>query len=128
MSLKTEIQADLAEAMNEDLAEAVVAFTYTVPVNSSNYNPTTGQVSPSGTTAGGRGIMYDLSLKEITNLPPLKNVSKRAVVLQNELSLTPEVDGTLDCPDGVYAVLHVMPDPVGATWELYLGLHNPTEV
>ncbi|MGE4486368.1 MAG: hypothetical protein AB7C95_00910 [Synergistaceae bacterium] len=127
MTLKEEIQADLKEAMDGDLKEAVKAFTYTVPGDSTNYNPTTGQVSSTGTTAPGRGVVYEVNAQEIANVPFMEKVTQKAIVLQNELSLTPEVDGVLDTTDEQYIVIYVKPDPVGATWELFLGLYTPTE-
>lgn len=128
MSLKEEIQNELKAAMDGDLAEAVKAFTYT-PIVGTAYSPGTGQVTPPAGQASGRGIFFEAAIIESLTVPTADQVDTKAIVLQNELSVSPEISGLLvTTGDGQeYGIVYVKSDPVGATWELYMKRQTTTE-
>lgn len=131
MSLREEIQADLAEVMDGDLAEAVRSFKYTTP-SGAVYSPTTGQVTNETTPAAGRGVFYETQFFDLPAVPPLEDISTKAVVLQNELAVAPLNGGKLEtltdlgATDETFLVEYVKPDPTNAIWELYLRRYTPT--
>lgn len=122
MGLRDDIQADLAEAFDEedDLADAVTAFTGSrfLP---GEYDPATGT---SGTTIAysGRGVFGSYSRQEVDGQHILATDIK-VTALQNEVTLdadgspaTPQIDDTIN---GL-AVINVGKDPAGATWSIQL--------
>lgn len=122
MGLREEVQTDVAEAMNGDLADAVATITYTAP-STGAYDPNTGEVTQDETSYPGRAILYDAIYADVPANPSLKEVTKKGVILQNELDATPAPDGVIRTPTETLLVLFVKPDPAEATWELYMKAH-----
>ena len=91
MGLKDELQAEIAEAFDEDLADAVHAFTCERIVSTS-WNPKTNTSEKIVDQYNGRGVLFgSYSQYEIQKLGVLAT-DKKATVLQNEVSLTPKID------------------------------------
>lgn len=121
MGLRDELQADIAEALNTDLADAVGTFTCTrkVPTGS---NPATGEDTYTEYVYGGRGILFGSYLKDLVKPIDYLATDSKAVLLQNEVK---GVAGTLVEPDvndiwviegGNYRVVSYGKDPADATW------------
>lgn len=114
MSLRDDLQADIAEAFNDDLADAVLAFTgsRTVP---GEYDPVTGTTGDTTVTYAGRGVFGQFRQDEIDGQHIIATDTK-LTALQNEVSETPRVNDDIDGQ----AVVAVQQDPAAATWTLAL--------
>ena len=115
MSLRDEIQADIAEAFNDDLADAVASFTCE-RTTKSNWNPVTETYTNVKVNYSGRGILFgEFSSYEIANLGILAT-DKKATLLQNEVTNTPLINDEWITPQGRFKVVNVSQDPAKATW------------
>lgn len=119
MSLREEIQADIAEAFNEDLADAVHSFTCE-RITKSNWDPKTETYLETKESYTGRGVLFgSYSQYEILTLGVLVT-DKKATVLQNELSMPPKIDDEWSTAQGIYRVMHIKQDPAGTIWKCQL--------
>ncbi|MGB1951965.1 MAG: hypothetical protein ACPHQ9_14420 [Marinobacter sp.] len=137
MGLRDEIQADIAEAFDADLADAVGPFVLTETVTG-DYDPATGTTSTQEHKHYGRGVFGSFSQEEIDGQHIIATDIK-LTVLQNELidEIGDRADpgiGFLLINDGVlnswfryffktrdsYRVQGVMQDPARATWTIQL--------
>lgn len=115
MSLRDEIQADIAEAFNDDLADVVYSFTCE-RVTKSNWNPVTETYTNVKVNYSGRGILFgEFSSYEVANLGILAT-DKKATLLQNEVTNTPLINDEWVTPQGRFKVVNVSQDPAKATW------------
>ncbi|MGK0545355.1 hypothetical protein ACSEE7_07605 [Halomonas cupida] len=121
MGLRDELQADIAEAYDSDLADAVRTFTGSREI-AGEYDPVTGS-STTTVTYSGRGVFGYYSTAEIDNQHILRTDVELSGVLQNELIMgadqtpaTPKIDDTID---GML-VINVGQDPAEATWTIQL--------
>lgn len=125
MGLRDELTADLAEAFDTDLADAVTSFTGTRQ-SEGGYDPILGVVTSTTITYAGRGVFgsYEHDLVDGTNILA---TDVRLTVLQAELLITeggeptatraePEVGDIIEGR----AVVGVRQDPAGATWRIQL--------
>lgn len=137
MGLRDEIQADIAEAFDSDLADAVGPFQI-IKEEVGDYDPVTGTTPKQRFTFTGRGVFGSFSQEE-TDGQHIISTDIKVTVLQNELvdengaPAVPEV-GFLLINDGQvnnwfryffqtyddYRVEGVMRDPAGATWTIQL--------
>jgi len=120
MSLRDDLQADIAEAFDGDLADAVTSFTGSRTV-AGEYDPVTGS-STTTVSYSGRGVFGSFRQEEIDGTVIIATDTK-LTALQNEVTLdsdgspaTPQVDDTL----AGKTVKAVMKDPAAATWTLAL--------
>lgn len=119
MGLRDEIQADIAEAFNDDLADAVHPFTCDRVVNS-NWNPKTNTSEDVVERYEGRGVLFgSYNQYEILTLGVLAT-DKKATVLQNEVSMTPKIDDEWSTAQGTFRVIHIKQDPISASWKCQL--------
>lgn len=114
MGLRDDIQADIAEAFDDDLADAVQSFTGTREVPG-EYDPVTGTTPSTTVTYTGRGVFGSYSAMEVDGQHILQT-DKRLTALQSEVTDTPQVDDDIDG----YRVMNVGKDPASATWSLQL--------
>lgn len=119
MSLRDEIQADIAEAFNEDLADAVHPFTCDRVV-STNWNPKTNTSEEVIEQYKGRGVLFgSYNQYEVLTLGVLAT-DKKAIVLQNEVSKEPMIGDQLNTAQGTYRIMHIKQDPISASWKCQL--------
>lgn len=119
MGLREELQADVAEAFNEDLADAVHFFTCDRVV-SSNWNPKTNTSDVVTEHYEGRGVLFgSYNQYEILTLGVLAT-DKKAIVLQNEVTKEPKIDDEWITAQGTFQVKHIKQDPISATWKCQL--------
>ncbi|HHB1604428.1 TPA: glutamate 5-kinase [Acinetobacter baumannii] len=119
MGLRDEIQADIAEAFNEDLADAVQTFTCDRVV-STNWNPKTNTSENVIEHYEGRGVLFgSYNQYEIQTLGVLAT-DKKATVLQNEVSMTPKIDDEWLTALGSFRVIHIQQDPASTIWKCQL--------
>lgn len=125
MGLRDELQADLAEAFNTDLADAVLAFTgeYMGP---GVFDPVTEETTAQPVTYSGRGVLSRYEDSRIDNINILVG-DLRLTALANEVTDTPDVGHKIAVSDlmdrskqVVYLVKSVRSDPASATYRLQL--------
>lgn len=125
MGLRDELQADLAQAFNTDLADAVLAFTgeYMGP---GVVDPVTEETTAQPVTYTGRGVLSRYEDSRIDNVNILVG-DLRLTALANEVTDTPDVGHKISAPDlmdrtqqVVYLIKSVRSDPASATYRLQL--------
>lgn len=125
MGLRDELQADLAEAFNTDLADAVLPFSgaYTTP---GAWNPVTETSTGETVTYTGRGVLGKYETKRIDNINILSGDLK-LIALTNEVTDRPAEGHTITAPDLAdrtqlvsYLVKGVQVDPASATYRVQL--------
>lgn len=114
MGLRDELTADMAEAFDTDLADAVESFAGE-RLEAGGFDPVTGMGNPSTTTYTGRGVFGAYRLDQIDGTLILAT-DKELMALQAEVTDTPQVNDTIN---GLRAV-RVEQDPAGATWTIQL--------
>ena len=119
MGLREEIQADIADAFNEDLADAV--HTFTCERNSkTNWDPKTETHVEVKVNYTGRGVLFgSYSQYEIQTLGVLAT-DKKATVLQNEVTMVPIMEDEWVTPLGTFRVKHIQQDPAATIWKCQL--------
>jgi len=126
MGLRSEIQADIAEAFDTDLADAVQTFSGSRTVQGS-YDPATGTSTTTTVTYTGRGVFGSFKAEEL-NQHIVSTDEKLYGILQNELLVNDEqgqptsVPATPETSDLISGkrVVAVMRDPASATWTVAL--------
>lgn len=127
MSLRDEITADIAEAFDNDLADAVSEFTGSRFEPSGPPDPIN-QTQPGETISySGRGVFGSFGIQVSEALGILRTDIK-LTALQAEVSGQPKIDDELqevdpetDEPIGPkYRVIHVGQDPAGASWTIQI--------
>ncbi|EJO37876.1 hypothetical protein ACINIS123_3975 [Acinetobacter baumannii IS-123] len=119
MGLRDEIQADIAEAFNADLADAVHSFTC------ERISKQIGILRQKlmlklKKIISGRGVLFgSYSQYEIQTLGVLAT-DKKATVLQNEVSMTPKIDDEWITNLGSFRVIHIKQDPAATIWKCQL--------
>lgn len=124
MSLRDDLQADIAEAFDDadGLADAVTPFSCTREVFTGDYDPETGETPQITIGYQGRGVFGGFRQHEIDGSRILATDTK-ITALQNEIWRVEdgEVTGTPDAPqiDDVInglTVVDVRQDPASAAW------------
>ncbi|MFW1892161.1 glutamate 5-kinase [Acinetobacter geminorum] len=119
MGLRDELLADIAEAFDDDLKDAVYPFTCD-RVISSNWNPKTNTAEVVTEHYSGRGILFgSYNQYEILTLGVLAT-DKKALVLQNEVTKDPNKDDEWKTAQGTFRVIHIKQDPISASWKCQL--------
>lgn len=125
MGLRDELQADLADAFNTDLADAVLVFTgeYLGP---GEWDPVEEVSTSQPVTYSGRGVMSRYEGSRIDNINILVG-DLRLTALRNEVSDVPDVGHKITAPDLMdrskqltYDVKAARSDAVSATYRLQL--------
>lgn len=115
MGLRDELTADIAEAFDDDLADAVTAFTGTRITGEGTYDPVTEEWTPGTLTYTGRGVFGGFDINMIDGINILRTDVK-VTALQVEVTETPAADDKIN---GM-TVISVGKDPAGATWSIQL--------
>lgn len=117
MSLRDEIAADIAEAFDTDLADAVSEFIGSRLEPSGPYDPIS-QTQPSTTvTYTGRGVFggFGIQVSEALNI---LRTDVKVSVLQSEVSGLPKVDDHIESDGVKYRVIDVKQDSASVSWTL----------
>ena len=121
MGLRDDLQADLAEAFDEDLADAVTAFTGTRTTASDTDDGEDDWMNPpdapssSTLTYTGRGVFDGYSTYEL-NSDIINVTDVKLICLQNEITAEPIADDKING----YSVVRVNKDPANASFEIQL--------
>jgi hypothetical protein len=125
MGLRDDLQRDLAEAFDTDLADAVNPVTGVRKVQG-EYDPDSGTTPEIITNYAGRGIFGRYLAKEIDG-SLIQTSDEKLTILQSELFITllDEPTETLAVPEigdiiGGKRAMNVSQDPAGATWTVQL--------
>ncbi len=118
MDLRDEIQADIAEAFNIDLADAITPFTC-ARITKGNWDPVEETYDETRFEYSGRCVAGSYNQYEIQTLGVLAT-DKKAVVLQNEVTMTPQIDDEWFTPLGKFRVMHIQQDPAETIWKCQL--------
>ena len=119
--MRGELQAELAEAFNDDLADAVDSFTCTKMVYSGVFDFETQTYPVIGTESySGRGVLFGSYQKELVKPVDYQAEDARAVVLQNEVTQVPQIGDVWATSKGDFKVVNIGADPVAATYTIQL--------
>ncbi len=124
MGIRDEIQAEVADAFDNDLADAVQAFTGSYVIQT-DWNPVTETGGEISITYNGRGVLSDYELERIDGVNVLAGDMK-LLALKNEVSDVPAEGHTITVPDLVtgdlqpHRVISLSADPASATYRLQL--------
>ena len=114
MGLREDVQADVAAAFDDDLADAVRAFTLTRATRTvtDRYRGTSEEATAAFDS---RGVFGRFNAEEVDNQHILAT-DEKLTVLQNELGTEPAVGDQI----AGRRVMGVGQDPAGAIWTLQL--------
>ena len=121
MGLRDDLQSDLAEAFDDELIDAVTAFTGVRTVADDTDSGIDDWMNPPDTptastlTYTGRGVFTDYSTYEL-NSDIINVTDVKLIVLQNEITAEPIADDKING----YSVVRVSKDPALATFEIQL--------
>lgn len=119
MSLRDEITADIADAFDTDLADAVSSFTGKRFEPSGPPDPIN-QTQPGETvTYTGRGVFGSYGV-EVSEALGILRTDVKLTALQAEVSGQPKIDDDIEQGGVKYRVIHVSADPANATHVLQI--------
>lgn len=118
--MRDELQAELAEAFNDDLADAVDTFTCEKPIYSGEFDFETQTYPVVGSESySGRGVLGNY-LKDLVKPTDYQVEDAKAIVLQNEVTKAPQIDDVWATSKGDFKVVNIGADPVAATFTIQL--------
>ena len=118
--MRDELQAELAAAFNEDLADAVDSFTCTKPIYSGVFDFETQTYPIIGSESySGRGVRGNY-LRDMVKPIDYQTTDAKVIVLQNELTGIPQIGDVWQFADGDFEVKNIGSDPVSATYIIQL--------
>ena len=119
-NMRDELQEELAEAFNEDLADAVDTFTCEKPIYSGEFDFETQTYPVVGSESySGRGVRGNY-LRDMVKPIDYQATDAKAIVLQNELTGIPQIGDVWQFADGGFEVKNIGSDPVSATYIIQL--------
>ena len=118
MGLREELQADLKEAFDEDLSDAVKQITLKqVSKDLTTYDPVTGTNTRTSVDYYTRGIFTDYTIEERYN-SFLEPTDSKLIIIANELEVVPQIRDVISEGATNYNIIGQLHDPVKATYEL----------
>jgi hypothetical protein len=115
MGMREEIQADLAEAFDTDLADAVVPFSGGITLAGSWDPVDEVSTDPVVIAYTGRGVMDAFKAQAVDGINILA-IDQLLIALTNETTGTPAVGHKING----FRVINVQVDPAGAHYEIQL--------
>ena len=121
MGLREELQADIADAFNTDLEDAVSEFTCTKVIYGDEMDFAT-QTYPiiGNETYSGRGVLFGSYQKDIVKPVDYQVTDCEAIVLQSEVTGVPQISDIWMTVKGEFKVVNIGADPVDAIWKVQL--------
>ncbi|MDT1068342.1 glutamate 5-kinase [Providencia stuartii] len=116
--MRSEIQKELADAFDSDLADAVKAFTGSYVIEG-DWDPVTETGNDSLVEYTGRGILDNYNLNCIDGVNIL-NSDALLIALASEVTGKPDIDHKITIDGVSYKVISVQVDPVGAHYDIQL--------
>lgn len=119
--MREELQAELAAAFNEDLADAVDTFTCEKPIYSGEFDFETQTYPVVGSESySGRGVLFGSYLKDLVKPADYQAEDAKAIVLQNEVAAVPQIDDVWATSKGDFKVVNIGADPTNSIWTCQL--------
>lgn len=124
MGIRDEIQADLAEAFDTDLADAVQSFTGEYP-GPGVYDPVTEETTAQPLTYTGRGVLDNYDSRRIDNVN-IRVGDVLLICLANETTDKPAIGHKVTIVDlltgdpAVYTIVNPGVDPAVAHYEIQM--------
>ena len=119
--MRDELQAELAEAFNDDLADAVDTFTCEKPIYSGEFDFETQTYPVVGSESySGRGVLFGSYQKELVKPADYQAEDAKAIVLQNEVTAVPQIDDIWVTSKGDFKVVNIGADPTNSIWTCQL--------
>lgn len=120
-NMRDELQAELAAAFNEDLADAVDTFTCEKPIYSGEFDFETQTYPVVGSESySGRGVLFGSYLKDMVKPTDYQVTDSKAIVLQNEVAGIPQIGDVWVTDKGDFKVVNIGADPASATYSIQL--------
>ena len=121
--MRDELQVELAEAFNEDLADAVDTFTCEKPIYSGEFDFETQTYPVVGSESySGRGVLFGSYLKDLVKPTDYQAEDAKAIVLQNEVTAVPQINDVWVTDKGDFKVVNIGADPASATYSIQLRM------
>lgn len=121
MGIYADIQADMKEAMDDDLADAVATLTITEKASSTSYNPVGGSVTNIPVINTMRCVIVDADLKDEGEVYSETTSSDiEVMVLDSERTGTFKIGDEANVRGLDYLIRQYKIDPAGATHNLEL--------
>ncbi|ENW92756.1 hypothetical protein [Acinetobacter dispersus] len=122
MGLREELQEDLAEAFDNELADAVHEFTCERIIKK-NFDPVHETYEEEKLSYSGRGVLFgQYKSYDIANLG-IPATDNKVTLLQSEVSAEPAINDEWVIKGSLYRVINISKDPIGATWICQLRKH-----
>ena len=119
-NMRDELQAELAEAFNEDLADAVDTFTCEKPIYSGEFDFETQTYPIVGSESySGRGVRGNY-LRDMVKPIDYQTTDAKVIVLQNELTGIPQIGDVWQFADGGFEVKNISQDPTKSIYVIQL--------
>ena len=119
--MRDELQAELAAAFNEDLADAVDSFTCEKPIYSGVFDFETQTYPVVGSESySGRGVLFGSYLKDMVKPTDYQVTDSKAIVLQNEVAGIPQIGDVWVTGKGEFEVKNISQDPTSSIWSCQL--------
>ena len=119
--MRDELQEELAEAFNEDLADAVDSFTCEKPIYSGEFDFETQTYPVVGSESySGRGVLFGSYLKDLVKPADYQAEDAKAIVLQNEVTGIPQIGDVWVTGKGEFEVKNISQDPTSSIWTCQL--------
>ena len=119
--MRDELQAELAAAFNDDLADAVDTFTCEKPIYSGVFDFETQTYPVIGNQSySGRGVLFGSYQKDLVKPADYQAEDAKAIVLQNEVTAVPQIGDVWVTSKGDFKVVNIGADPVAATYTIQL--------
>ena len=121
MGLREELQADIADAFNTDLEDAVSEFTCTKVIYGDEMDFAT-QTYPiiGNETYSGRGVLFGSYQKDMVKPVDYQVTDCTATVLQNAVDGVPQINDIWVTVKGEFKVVNIGADPMDAIWKVQL--------
>ena len=119
-NMREELQAELAAAFNDDLADAVDSFTCEKPIYSGEFDFETQTYPVVGSESySGRGVRGNY-LRDMVKPIDYQTTDAKVIVLQNELTGIPQIGDVWQFRDGGFEVKNISQDPTSSIWTCQL--------
>lgn len=121
MGLRDEIQADIAEAFNTDLADAITPFTC-ARIIKGNWDPVEETYDETRFEYSGRCVFGFYNQQEVVKSTVLNilETDRKATLMQSEVTAEPKVDDEWRIEGKLYRVMYIKSDPTKLLYTVQL--------
>ncbi len=118
MGLTSEITADIQDAFDTDLSDAVSVITYNDFNGAPTYDPASGVVTAPITTHATEGVVSIID-KRMIDGEIFKAGDYAVLILFSQLSITPAIGESMTIAGEKHSIYAVEHDPASVAWTLY---------